>query len=372
MYILALSAFKKSNNVLQVRYKNSFPKEYLWIILIFVVISGFRYDVGVDHLSYLETYLTALKGQDFLRGRGIEEGYYFVTRAFAYLNIHPTIYFGFLSALQIGFVMFAIKDEKIIAPYVVLLIMLGGHYFTWMNGMRQMIAACTYFWGINFIKDKKFVPFLLCAIFAYLWHHSSVLMLPFYLFAYSNKVWNKNWINITVFLMCVIIGVTPTWIDRLTQLSTVLTVIGYDYYSNMMEEVLDTSNVEMFNIGPRYLLTFLSYFLVILFYPNVRKNIKAPKFDLYFKFYFIGVCLYYLFVNAGLLFLRPVYYFTIFSLPVTAYTLYYLHINRSKKRIFYLLLLVATMTFTYISCLSDYRTPIGDRKSYLYQFYFNQ
>ena len=246
--------------------------------------------------------------------------------------------------------------------------MLGGYFFTWMNGIRQMIAACTYLFAVRFISKKRLFPFLLCAAFAYLWHHSSLIMLPFFLLGYSHFVWDKTWLNITIFVLCVIIGNTPTWVNGLEQISPMLAFLGYDYYVDMMDKVLDTSNAKVFDIGPRFLMTFLSYLLVIIFYPKARKSFNSPLLDIFFKLFFIGACIYYLFINLGVLFLRPVLYFTIYALPVTAYVLCYL---KNKNNLFFLLLILTTMTFTYISCYSDYRAPMVDRKSYLYQFYFS-
>ena len=371
LYFSASSVVHTKDGTISIAKKSKLPRGFLWCIIIFIIFAGVRYDVGVDHLEYLDNYLRALKGLDFNRSTssGFEEGYVFLTRAFASLSIHPTIYFGFLAALQITFVVLAIKDEKRIVPYVMLLIILGGYFFTWMNGIRQMIAACTYFWGTRFINEKKISSFIICGIFAYLWHHSSIIFFPCFLFAFSHLVWNKTWINLSLFITCVVVGLTPTWVDLLNRFTPALAMLGYDNYSDMMGQLLDPTNGTSFNVGPRYLFAVFSYVLVIFYYPKARKFFNSPIFDLYFKFFLIGCCLYYLLVNVGMIFLRPVLYFSIFSLPVTAYILVYL--QKTKNYLLFVLLLMFTMTYTYISCMSDAGLPEAERRSYLYHFYFS-
>lgn len=88
-----------------------------------------------------------------------------------------------------------------------------------------------------------------------------------------------------------------------------------------------------------------------------------------FKLFFIGICGYYLFVNTSDIFLRPMYYFIIFALPFSAYTLCFLKNNRIA--IIYLLMILSSMSFNFLSCYADSNVAKLDRRSQLYQFCFN-
>lgn len=346
----------------------SMPSAFKWCLLIFSIISGVRYDVGIDYLQYLEFYKTALEGHNFVRERGIEEGYIFVTRVFAYIGLHPVLYFGFLAFLQLIFILWAFRNERGIVPYILILIILGGYFFTWMNGIRQMIAACVFVYSISFIRDRKFIPFLFCVLFSYIWHHSAVLLFPFYLLAYDKRIWKNTYINIIIFIFCFIWGNTPFGINDYSIASELLSFMDYENYSERVDSIFNPDNFRTFNIGPRFITQFFTYIIVIISYPKIRNQFNNTKIDIVFKLFFIGICLYYLLVNTGHLFLRPVLYCTIFALPMTAYVL--VGLLKSNKQFLYYILLICSLSFTYISCISDASLPVNERHCYLYYFYF--
>lgn len=344
----------------------SLPKGYWICIVIFVLISGLRYKVGVDYYSYLQDYLSVLKGTFEERQRGIELGYLFCTKLFGNLQIHPTVYFAFLAFPQIFFVIKSMKKERDVMPYMMIVMILGPFYLSWMNGIRQMIVACSFVWATKFIVTKDIKKYLLWLCMASLWHKSSVILIIPYIFAYSTNIWNKRWMNMLLLVVCLYMGNTPTWINLIENFRGLLVFLGYGSYSEMMQEITDSSNFQRFSIGPRMVLTLISYIMVILYYPKLRHFYKQSNIDLFFKLFFIGVCGYYLFVNTNILFLRPVQYFDIFALPMIAYTLSYL---KRSSVISYWILIIASLSFVYMQSFDDYILPITMRHATLYQFY---
>lgn len=344
----------------------SLPKGYWICIVIFVVISGLRYKVGVDYYSYLQDYLSVMNGTFEERQRGIEYGYLFCTQLFGSLQIHPTIYFAFLAFLQIFFVIKSVKNERDVMPYMMIVIILGPFYLSWMNGIRQMIVACSFVWATQFIVTKDIKKYLLWLCVAYLWHKSSVILIIPYLFAYYTNIWDKKWLNIFLLCVCLYLGNTPTWINITENLGGFLNFIGYHSYSEMMQEITNSASFQRFSIGPRMVLMLISYFMVILYYPKVRQFYKHTPIDLFFKLFFIGVCGYYLFVNTNLLFLRPVQYFDIFALPMIAYTLAYL---KRSSEVSFRLMILASLSFVYIQSYDDFILPVTMRHATLFQFY---
>lgn len=342
-------------------------KGLLGCIILFSLVAGLRYDVGVDHLAYLSDYLQVLRGKDAWRERGIEYGYMLFTQLYGALGIHPTIYFGSIAAIQLTFFFWPYRKEYAIVPFMMFLLMLGGFFFTWMNGIRQMVAACIFVFSIPFIQNRKFVPFLACMFLAFLWHQSAIILLPFYLFAYSKLAWSNRMILFPIFLSCFVLGNTPFWINNLSNLELILGVIGYDYYADKFNQIMEDSRTLGF--GPRMMFTLLQYIMVIYFYPKCRSYYKSSLMDINFKLFFIGVCGYYLFVNTNHIFLRPIEYFTIFALPMSAYVITYFY--RNRRYFLFFIFLLASATFTYVSCLSDANVSKYERKSFLYQFYFD-
>lgn len=375
--IYTLFAFLLNRNANKVTYRQinlsiqsskwySLPKGYWVCIVIFMIVSGLRYKVGVDHFSYLNDYLSALEGTFEIRDSGIELGYIFITKVFAALHIHPVFFFAALAFLQIFFVLQAMKKERDVVPYMMSVMVLGTFYMSWMNGIRQMIVACSFMWATQFIVKRNFKKYLFWILFAYLWHVSSVILVMPFLFAYSTFIWNKRWINIAIFIACFVLGNNPTWINIMTALEGFLTFLGYNNYAEQLLDLADASNLQSFSFGPRMLMMMISYISVIIFYPKVRLAFNDSNIDLYFKLFFIGVCGYYLMVNTTIVFQRPVQYFDIFALPMIAYTLFYL---KQKNIFLFFILSVASMSFVYLQCYDDFQLPVALQHATLYQFY---
>ena len=115
--------------------------EIMLSICLFAFIAGARYETGVDHLSYLQEYLNLQTTGD-TRRETFESGFLFVSKLFAQSGVHFFFYFAFWAALQIGFVYYALRNNKYLLPFVGLCIMLGPYYLSWMNGIRQFYLCC--------------------------------------------------------------------------------------------------------------------------------------------------------------------------------------------------------------------------------------
>ena len=94
-----------------------FTWEILFSLFIFAFFSGVRWNVGVDHLSYLANYENIKAGGE-LRSRGIEIGFDLISKLFASWNVHFTIYFAFWAFWQLFFVYYAFKNERYLLPYI--------------------------------------------------------------------------------------------------------------------------------------------------------------------------------------------------------------------------------------------------------------
>lgn len=135
---------------------------HYWIcIFIFILVSGIRWDVGVDQLSYLEDYLAMQNGTFVERERGIEPGYLLISQLCANLDIHYSVYFAVLAFLEVYFVILAFRNDRKIVPVLLALIVMGGYYFSWMNGIRQNIVACSFVFACKYIVDRNWKAYLI-------------------------------------------------------------------------------------------------------------------------------------------------------------------------------------------------------------------
>lgn len=369
LWIIASNAKKTLSPQSVIQYNMHIPQQYWYCIIIFCIVSGIRWDVGVDHISYVADYIDMCNDRYVERERGYEPAYLLISQAFAQLGVHYIFYMAFLAFLEIYFIVKAFKDEKELMPYILVLIVLGGYYFSWMNGIRQNIAACAFVWFSQYINEKKIWKYLVCVILAYTMHTSALLLIPVYILVYDKHVWNRTWINMLIFISCFIIGQTPSFVSIMNSLGGLLSFMGYEYYAELLDTLTDSTSFRSYSFGPRMLVSLLTYLFCIVLYGKASIYFNSPKFNLCFKFFMIGVCWNYLFTNTLGIFLRPNYYFIIFALPVTAYILLYLY--RTKRSIMYTMLLIFSLSFNFLSCYADYKEQDKtERRSHLYQFCF--
>ena len=130
---------------------NYWGKYALIPIVLFTLIFGLRYNVGADHLSYLEGYLMITK----------------------LLNKYTAdwVYFSLFALIQIYSLYYVAKDKVYIVRYIPLVLM-SGYFLQWMNIMRQATVACVLLVLINYLTKKDFwkyaVVLLLCSYFSIL------------------------------------------------------------------------------------------------------------------------------------------------------------------------------------------------------------
>lgn len=342
--------------------------EIVTSILIFGFIAGARYNVGVDHLSYLSEYLS-IQHTGHPSRETFEPGFLLITKAFANSGLHFFFYFAFLAILQIGFIYYALRDRKYLLPYIGLLVMLGPYFLNWMNGIRQCIVMCFFVFLVEFIIKKKFWYYAAGILLATTMHRSALILLPVYFIFFKDFKLENNKILLLILLLCIIVGSTPTWLHIMTNLDGLLAFLGYDRYSQeigrmVSEGLRDTA------WGPSRIGLLVIDIAIIWFYPGMRDYYKDDKYlPIYFLLFLIGTYLYNLFVNTSHIFIRPIGYFTIFKLPLTAYLLYYLYSIRNNIA-FWVLCIVA---YTHIYFMVYKATIIHNvaNETSIYKFFFD-
>jgi hypothetical protein len=324
--------------------------EVVFSLLIFAFISGIRWQVGVDHLTYLDNYLTYKNAGYFQVDKEI--GFEFITTLFAGNNIHFTLYFGFLAFLQIFFVYYAVKNERYLMPFLGIVILLGPHYLSWMNGIRQMLAATMFIFSIQFITKRKLLPYVITILLASTIHKSAILLIIFY-FIPQRDYFKNRYVNIGLVIATLIIGLSPTFMNAISSFENVLAFIGYDRYAERFDIIIERER-EM-ALGPRRLSILMLNILNIWYAPRLKKVFKRTNYLVYFNLSFIGILLYNLFVNTSHIFIRPVSYFTIFLALTTSYLLYYLKPRKNYHvTISFIIVLILAISYTYLSVIADY------------------
>ena len=118
------------------------------------------------------------------------------------LDVHYFYYFALFAFVQLFLLLYSLKKEAFLWPFLILSLF-GGHFFIdWMNAMRQEMAACIMLFGVNFIISRNPLKYLACVIFAIGFHISAVIFLAVYPICAKCKNLTPN-IPIQEVLVCI-------------------------------------------------------------------------------------------------------------------------------------------------------------------------
>lgn len=352
--------------------------EILLSILVIAVVAGARWHTGFDHEMYLNEYTRMLEDGALSRAR-FEFGFKVVTKAFASIKAHYFFYFTFWALLQAGFLYFALRKRKFLLPLIGLNIMLGIYFLNWCNSMRQAVIDCLFVSLVPLIANKSWRNFAIYSIIillSMLLHRSAIILLPLYLLSFYNgsfgiKSWHK-WSCLSIFAICVALGIYPIWFKSLVIINPILKFLGYGIYTQ--QSLLgDLFNGEFRSVhfGPLRLSLLIADLAIIWYYPKVRQYFRSDSLlPFYFVLSFIGMCSENLLMNTSHYILRPTEYFTIFVMIMSSYTLVYLW--RSGKRLISVLLGVIINVYIIIAVISAVVTPSITKEPFLYHFFFLQ
>ena len=177
------------------------------MFLLFVL--RYKY-VGVDTIGYVRFFLyevrkfsfAELLNQDLMR---LEIGYRVYVKIISLFTDNYTIYFLINGIVIFGTLLrFSIKYTQNPFVFLFLFVTLGTYSFI-ETGLRQALAMMCCLWAVDFIKDKKLIPFILVVFLGYFFHKSAILFLIMYPLSYIKKL---NWVIIvySVFAVVLVLG----------------------------------------------------------------------------------------------------------------------------------------------------------------------
>lgn len=343
--------------------------EILLSLLVFSIVAGARYHTGYDHAMYLDQYLHLQETGDFSR-HNFEYGFEWISKFFAWCHLHYFFYFAFWALLQIGFLYFGLRHHKHLLCWVALGIMLGPYFVSWMNSVRQSVVVCVFVALIPLIRDRKFIPYAIIVVLCAFLHKSSLMLLPVFLICFI-KIKDKSpskWFLLGLLAVSVFVGSFPFWTKYFTNFQWFIDLTGYSNYGN-----LDDPNVggtmRMVGWGPLRVSVLLSNIAIIWFYPQLKSYfIDDNLLPYFFILAFIGICLSNLLMNTTHFILRPVDYFLIFNLIMTAYILCYLF--RSRYYLVFILVTIINFSYIYMAVIKAVYYPLKNSVPYLYHLFF--
>jgi hypothetical protein len=219
-----------------------------------------------------------------------------------------------------------------------------------MNGIRQMLAATMFVYSIQFIQNRQFWKYVATIIVASLFHTSAIVLLIFYIIPqkdyFKNRVFTFSLVVLSLFL-----GMTNTWTSNLNNLGTYLDFLGYEKISNRLDFLIEEEQIRVF--GPRRIVLILITLITFWFQPKLKDYFKNTYFLTYYNLMIIGFLLFNLLGNTHHIFIRPLVYFIIFSIPTTAFLLVYLRKNIKYNLMAFCFTIILTISYLPMSLIAD-------------------
>lgn len=323
------------------KYKNW--KITLFPIIIYAIIMGIRYKVGVDYSAYLNMYLDPY----FVTER-IEPGFQLILSTLRDFGFHYSVFFGTIAFLQIYFIYRAVKQYPDLYGFLAFTFMFGCVWYAYANTMRQQLAFCIFVFSLKFILEKKWLWHYLLIALAFTMHKSAIVLAIIYPLFQLKKDWFTN-IKIQLLLLvgALILMQINIVQSAVQQFENIISLLGYSGYLEGRSEEKITTNVEL---GIGFFVLLCINIMLIANSNKVKEYFYHTWLPYAYNLYFIGVLWQYIFITSQL-FIRMNDYLYGFQYIVGAFTLAYLW-NTKKKIQFPLLVCLYLLLFTgYISSI---------------------
>lgn len=180
MVYLFIFTYLILGNILFSRLDNKGLLEYKFLLVVLVLVAGFRYKIGIDTYSYTleyENFPTLFQ----LTYSFIEDSRYQVLWILFESTIR-TISSSFyllqlVLALFVNFVVFRFIRIYSLHPFLTVLFYFLLFYLNLnMEILRESVSICFLLIGIDFLLKKKFVGYYILAVIAYFFHESGFIL----------------------------------------------------------------------------------------------------------------------------------------------------------------------------------------------------
>lgn len=298
---------------------------------------GIRYNVGADHLNYLNIYLYGY------RWRQHELLYVMIMNIFALCKAPYPLFFGFMTLLQASFFFVAFRKEPQLLVWLVLFLFFDGLVGSWNNIIRASIAGCIWIYSIDYIVDRKLVRYLICNLIAVGFHNSAVILFVAYPLFFQGRDYFSR-IKLQYILLAVALVIRVTFFRFSSQISSLIDLFAvilprYESYTadKIMSEMISHQNV---GSSMAFYLVIVINIIIIAYSKRLHAYYNSKRFNIIYNIYFIGVFTFYMFPFGFFSLTRPFRFFYFFRPIMLAYFALYLYENRRRLSEFWTLVIV--------------------------------
>ena len=268
-------------------------KVSFFLIFIFLAL---RYDFGNDYLPYMDLFyeINIYGDIDFFDSPWPQEtGWIFLCWL-----CKPIGFFGMIAVLALfnSVILYLLFKRYVLKGYyclsVFLYIAIPEFLLVQSSSMRQTLAILIFLFSLRYIYDKKLIKYVLCILFASLFHTSALVLLSVYLFTFLNYKISKT-VGIVIFSIYLLLFSLGEYIViysnillmnyfenylRYRGVSTIGTGIGVVYFSILLFLFLYYQKNQKDENALIFKIAIVSYFFIplSLFIPMVG------RLDMYF------------------------------------------------------------------------------------------
>lgn len=313
----------KSNSKDKLKLKKFFI--FIISIQLILILSLRHSSIGVDTKGYISYFKYIFPHYDLIQlmDHRHELGYKLLNRIIGIFTNNEQIFLtiiAFLSIAPVG--RFIYKNSKM--PFLSFCLYISMNYYSFtFSGLRQAIAYAIILSSYEYIKGKNLIKFIICVLFATLFHKSALVFLPAYFLA--NLKINKVTISgilifdfmVYVFRKQIFLVLANTFYDayELVETSsftwmllcTLIIIFGLFFYKNVVSVSKENNALYIYLIIGVSIMIFAStgtnimriadyyYMYVILFIPEVMNVIRDKRLVLTGG-YILIICIFTLYI----------------------------------------------------------------------------
>ena len=295
------------------------------------LLSAYRYNVGTDYQSYMSIFNVISTGHTV---ENMDIGFGVLCKVISIFGGDFYSMIRITSLIFIGLSFYYIFYESPYPYYSIYLLFAMQYYFASFNGIRQMCGAAILLFSLKFVKEKKFIPFLLCVLLATSFHGTCLVFIPVYWF---DKFKINPRVIFIVSLLVIFFG------NRISNIiNTIMLNTKYAYYA---EAGGDGNNRIIWTLVQIAIVIFGSYYYR-----------KEPKYSLFYNLQIVTMWLSFL--NADVSWIVRIQW--TFGMPGIIFIPYAISKSniKSNKVIYFLLIGILFSIDIYLTAVSGKHTVL--------------
>jgi hypothetical protein len=298
----------------------------LFVLLLFF--SGFRWDVGIDWMAYVNSI------QDEILIEYFEVGNLLIKNLlYDYGCVDSRYWLWVMAFLTLFFFFYSMKLYSIKPVYSAILFICLGPYWDSLNGVRQFLSIALFAYSWQFLINRQLVRYIVTILVASCFHYSVLAMLPVYFLARIK--FNKN-LLIALFILTIPLSfILPSVLSQVALLFS-----RYEAYET--SKFLQSNPNILSNL--RCVFPAILFVICMMLYDNLKsKNIVFLNLSI------ISIFLTMLFPNTQLMIRIGLYFQVafIFLIPLISQCL-----SRNNALVFDIFVILYGSVFIFITQLS--------------------